>query len=87
AEALLADIRGLSLDGPDGPVRITATLGVHSAVPDGPASEREFFEQADAALYRAKAAGRNGYAGSGAAARIHTPANGRLFPSSSRSRP
>jgi diguanylate cyclase (GGDEF)-like protein len=62
AEALLADIRQLSLSGPDGPVRITATLGVHSATADVHTRQRDFFEQADAALYRAKAAGRDGYA-------------------------
>ncbi len=62
AAALLADIRQLSLPGPEGPVRITATLGVHSAIARPHTRNRDFFEQADAALYRAKAAGRDGYA-------------------------
>ncbi len=62
AQALLEEIRQLSLPGPNGPVRITATLGVHSAIADAHTRQRDFFEQADTALYQAKAAGRNGYA-------------------------
>jgi diguanylate cyclase (GGDEF)-like protein len=62
AEALLADIRGLVLPVGDTTLTITATLGVHSARLDARTQGQEFFERADAALYRAKRAGRNGYA-------------------------
>jgi diguanylate cyclase (GGDEF)-like protein len=62
AEALLEDIRQLTVPGPQGPVPITATLGVHSTTVDADTRQRDFFAQADAALYRAKTAGRDGYA-------------------------
>nr|WP_241092823.1 CHASE2 domain-containing protein [Xanthomonas bonasiae] len=62
AEALLEDIRRLTVPGPQGPVPITATLGVHSTTVDADTRQRDFFAQADAALYRAKTAGRDGYA-------------------------
>lgn len=62
AEAMLADIRGLVLPVAEATVAITATLGVHSARLDARSQDKDFFERADAALYRAKRAGRNGYA-------------------------
>nr|WP_241093702.1 CHASE2 domain-containing protein [Xanthomonas sp.] len=62
AEALLEDIRQLTMPGPHGPVPITATLGVHSTTVGAETRDRDFFAQADAALYRAKTAGRDGYA-------------------------
>ncbi|MDR6671883.1 CHASE2 domain-containing protein [Xanthomonas sp. 1678] len=62
AEALLEDIRQLTVPGPQGPVPITVTLGVHSTTVDAETRNRDFFAQADAALYRAKTAGRDGYA-------------------------
>ncbi|MGL4693271.1 MAG: diguanylate cyclase, partial [Stenotrophomonas maltophilia] len=41
---------------------ITVTVGVFTRVPTPGTEPRHFFEGADAALYQAKAAGRNGYA-------------------------
>ncbi|MEQ4575179.1 CHASE2 domain-containing protein [[Pseudomonas] boreopolis] len=65
AEHLLAHVHELHAADPRHPPAITVTLGVHSAVPGNPdQSTQGFFAQADAALYRAKEGGRDGYAAS-----------------------
>ncbi|MCW0396065.1 CHASE2 domain-containing protein [Xanthomonas sacchari] len=78
AAALVEEIRGLSLRAPNGNVAITASLGVHSATATALTSERAFFESADAALYRVKRDGRDGYALSDATPAHHTHASGTL---------
>lgn len=61
-EDLLARARALEvLAGHGAGTRITLTAGVFTRVPDAGTTPRHFFEAADAALYRAKAAGRDGY--------------------------
>ncbi len=73
AEAMLDDIRQLILPGGEEAMTITATLGVHSSRLDAHSQDLAFFEQADAALYRAKHAGRNGYACSEHGCMPHRP--------------
>jgi PleD family two-component response regulator len=48
--------------GPGQTLRITLTVGIYTRVPASDSEPRHYFEGADAALYRAKAAGRDGYA-------------------------
>jgi diguanylate cyclase (GGDEF)-like protein len=62
-EDLLARTR--SMDVPAGPgqtLRITLTVGIYTRAPTNGSEPRHYFEGADAALYQAKAAGRDGYA-------------------------
>jgi len=65
AEAIHGHLAALALAHADSPYgRVTASIGVHAAVPDGAADDgRAFVMRADAALYEAKAAGRNRTAG------------------------
>lgn len=61
-EDLLARVRLLEVPGANGQrVHITLTVGVYTRVPAARSEPRHFFEGADAALYKAKAAGRDGY--------------------------
>ncbi len=61
-EDLLARVRLLEVPGAQGErIQITLTVGVYTRVPAARSEPRHFFEGADAALYKAKAAGRNGY--------------------------
>lgn len=61
-EDLLARVRLLEVPGAHGQrVHITLTVGVYTRVPSARSEPRHFFEGADAALYKAKAAGRDGY--------------------------
>jgi len=61
-EDLLARVRLLEVPGTQGErIHITLTVGVYTRVPAASSEPRHFFEGADAALYKAKAAGRNGY--------------------------
>lgn len=61
-EDLLARVRLLEVQGAHGQrVHITLTVGVYTRVPAARSEPRHFFEGADAALYKAKAAGRDGY--------------------------
>lgn len=61
-EDLLARIRTMEVPAGHGATtRITLTIGVYTRVPASGTEPRHFFEGADAALYRAKAAGRDGY--------------------------
>lgn len=61
-EDLLARVRVLEVPGAHGQrVHITLTVGVYTRVPAARSEPRHFFEGADAALYKAKAAGRDGY--------------------------
>lgn len=61
-EDLLARVRLLEVPGAQGErIHITLTVGVYTRVPAASSEPRHFFEGADAALYKAKAAGRDGY--------------------------
>jgi len=61
-EDLLARVRLLEVPGAQGErIHITLTVGVYTRVPAARSEPRHFFAGADAALYKAKAAGRNGY--------------------------
>lgn len=61
-EDLLARVRALDIPGAPGQnIAITLTVGVYTRVPAASSEPRHFFEGADAALYKAKAAGRDGY--------------------------
>ncbi len=61
-EDLLARVRRLEVPGAQGQrIHITLTVGVYTRVPAVRSEPRHFFEGADAALYKAKAAGRDGY--------------------------
>ena len=61
-EDMLARVRLLEVPGAHGQrVHITLTVGVYTRVPAADSEPRHFFEGADAALYKAKAAGRDGY--------------------------
>lgn len=60
AERIRRELEALAIEGPEGPLRVTASLGV--ATVRGPGCEHDaqvLFERADAALYQAKRAGRN----------------------------
>lgn len=60
AERIRCELEALTIDGPEGPLKVTASLGV--ATVQGPGCEHSaqiLFERADAALYAAKRAGRN----------------------------
>ncbi|WP_312327558.1 CHASE2 domain-containing protein [Stenotrophomonas sp.] len=60
---LIASVRAMSLSLGDGhDAQITLSVGLFTRVPSAITEPRHFFEGADAALYRAKAAGRDGYA-------------------------
>ncbi|MFL9584734.1 CHASE2 domain-containing protein [Stenotrophomonas sp. AB1(2024)] len=62
-EDLIAAVRGMHLTlGPQQHAQITLSVGLYTHTPDATTEPRHYFEGADAALYRAKAAGRNGYA-------------------------
>ncbi|WMJ70035.1 CHASE2 domain-containing protein [Stenotrophomonas sp. 24(2023)] len=60
-DSLIASVRQQAAPVPDGELPVTLTIGVYTCVPDAQTQPRHFVEAADAALYRAKAAGRNGY--------------------------
>ncbi|MCF7750945.1 CHASE2 domain-containing protein [Bacillus subtilis subsp. subtilis] len=61
-EDLLARVRTLDVPAAHGQtLQITVTVGVYTRVPSNSSEPRHFFEGADAALYKAKAAGRDGY--------------------------
>lgn len=57
AERVRERIAHMSVDSPDGPIRVTASLGIATLGPDE--SMESMLERADAALYRAKREGRN----------------------------
>ncbi len=60
AERLRLVIEKTTLSNNDNPLKVTASFGVASInSPDGEDLEQKIFERADAALYRAKEAGRN----------------------------
>ncbi|RDZ29062.1 CHASE2 domain-containing protein [Lysobacter silvisoli] len=63
AEAVLADMRALNLRHGDGlgGAKVSLSIGIHTCVPGPRTRERTLFDAADAALYRAKENGRNGY--------------------------
>jgi diguanylate cyclase (GGDEF)-like protein len=62
-EDLIADARAIKVPaGPGQTLQITLTAGLYTRVPTASSEPRHFFEGADAALYRAKDAGRDGYA-------------------------
>lgn len=62
-EDLLARTRAMEVPaGPGQTLQITLTVGIFTRVPTSDSEPRHYFEGADAALYRAKAAGRDGYA-------------------------
>jgi diguanylate cyclase (GGDEF)-like protein len=65
AEAIHGHLATLALAHADSPHgRVTASIGVHAAVPEGATDDgRAYIVHADAALYRAKAEGRNRTAG------------------------
>ncbi|AWH33916.1 MULTISPECIES: CHASE2 domain-containing protein [Stenotrophomonas] len=65
-EDLIADVRALPAPAAGDDSRITLTIGVYTRVPDSQLHPHHFVEGADAALYRAKANGRDGYAMDGA---------------------
>lgn len=61
-EDLLARTRAMEVPaGPGQTLQITLTVGIYTRVPASDSEPRHYFEGADAALYRAKAAGRDGY--------------------------
>ncbi|KAF1015960.1 MAG: Phytochrome-like protein cph2 [Stenotrophomonas maltophilia] len=60
-EAVITDIRAAAVAQHPGQQPITLTLGVYTRVPDADLRPRDFIEGADAALYRAKHNGRDGY--------------------------
>ena len=62
ADAIHGHVAALALAHADsGHGRVTVSIGIHAAVPDQAADDaRTYVVQADAALYRAKAQGRNG---------------------------
>ncbi len=63
AQALLEDVRGLQMQGPHGTVlRIGLSIGIHCRMPGEASTPHAVMIAADAALYRAKANGRDGYA-------------------------
>ncbi|KAA8997882.1 CHASE2 domain-containing protein [Stenotrophomonas cyclobalanopsidis] len=64
-EDLIASVRALPSPGDGSGAGITLTIGVYTRVPDGSLHPHHFVEGADAALYRAKDNGRDGYAISG----------------------
>lgn len=62
-EDLLARTRAIEIPAAPGQtLQITLTIGIYARVPAAGSEPRHFFEGADAALYRAKGAGRDGYA-------------------------
>ncbi len=62
-EDLIAAVRGMHLSPATQPhAQITLSVGLYTRTPDAGSEPRHYFEGADAALYRAKAAGRDGYA-------------------------
>ena len=62
-EDLLARTRVIEIPAAPGQsLQITLTVGIYTRVPANDSEPRHFFEGADAALYRAKGAGRDGYA-------------------------
>lgn len=63
---LIASVRGISLADDTNPqAHITLSVGLYTHIPTATTEPRHYFEGADAALYRAKAAGRDGYAAEG----------------------
>ncbi|WP_313442604.1 CHASE2 domain-containing protein [Stenotrophomonas sp.] len=60
-EDLIACVRALPAPGDGSGAAITLTIGVYTRVPDGSLQPHHFVEGADAALYRAKDNGRDGY--------------------------
>ena len=64
AEALLADMRALNLRHGEalGGAKVSISIGLHTCIPGARTRERTLFDAADAALYRAKENGRDGYA-------------------------
>jgi len=64
-EDLIASVRALPPPGDGSGAGISLTIGVYTRVPDGSLHPHHFVEGADAALYRAKDNGRDGYAMSG----------------------
>lgn len=61
-EDLIDGVRALPAPGDGSGAGITLTIGVYTRVPDGNLHPHHFVEGADAALYRAKDNGRDGYA-------------------------
>ncbi|AWH54213.1 diguanylate cyclase [Stenotrophomonas sp. ESTM1D_MKCIP4_1] len=61
-EDLIDCVRALPAPGDGSGAGITLTIGVYTRVPDGNLHPHHFVEGADAALYRAKDNGRDGYA-------------------------
>lgn len=60
ADRIRLDLAARSIDiGTREPIRITASFGVAEQAPGGNDTPRELFARADAAMYRAKAGGRN----------------------------
>ncbi len=64
ADRILTAIDILAMPHPDSPIagHVTASIGIASVVPEEQLSTGQLLRQADMALYRAKAAGRHGFA-------------------------
>lgn len=63
AESLVADIRALNVPHPHAPAgtRVSLSIGAFSCTPTTATSQKDVFDGADAALYRAKQQGRDGF--------------------------
>jgi diguanylate cyclase (GGDEF)-like protein len=61
-EDLIASVRRMHLAPPQQHAQITLSVGIYTHTPDAASEPRHYFDGADAALYRAKDAGRDGYA-------------------------
>ncbi len=67
ADRLRRSVADARVEGPEGPLSITVSVGAATALGRGPAAMETLFNQADEKLYRAKHAGRNRVCGAQAA--------------------